>query len=54
MATLLDLLSALPEGAMREGASVGAVDGQGRKFTVTFGKPVPAEVSSLFRVEPTN
>ena len=54
MATLLGLLSALPYEAMREGACVGVADGQGREFTITFGKPVPADVSPPFRVEPTN
>ncbi|GAA1138274.1 hypothetical protein [Nocardioides aquiterrae] len=38
MATLLDLLAALPEEAMREGASIGVADSSGREWTITFGK----------------
>ena len=41
MATLLDLLSALPHEAMREGTRVGVADSQGREWTITFGKWVP-------------
>ena len=38
MATLLDLLAALPDEAMREGESVTVVDSKGREVTVTFGR----------------
>ena len=41
MATLLELLSALPEDAMRDGAQVGIADSQGREWTITFGEHVP-------------